>query len=98
MAIIIEEEKGGSGLGSWLGWLVILIILGGGAYYLFVFSPPPAVITPPAALSGITAASQVNFDPQTILQSPVFHSLDRYIPAPSSTGPGAVGKANPFTP
>jgi hypothetical protein len=98
MAIIVEEEKNNGNLTSWLGLILIFFIVVAAAYYLFFVTPAPAVITPPAGFADITPIAQVTFDPTTVLNNPTFQGLKQTIPEPTSTGPGAVGKPNPFTP
>lgn len=96
MAIIVEEEGNKSNAVSMLGWLVILGIVGAAVYYIFFVSPPPAVVTPPAGFEDITPIANVNFNPSSVISSPSFQALKQYVADPTSTGPTAVGRTDPF--
>ena len=96
MAIIVEEEKNRSNLPSMLGWFVILVVALAAAYYVFFAAPPVAVVVPPAAFQSIAPLAQISFDPQSVVSSTAFQSLRQYVAEPTSTGPTAVGRPNPF--
>ena len=98
MAIIVEEEKNNSNLTSWLGVVIVILIAAAAFYYLFISQPDPAVITPPAGFEDITPIAQLNFDPTSVLQDTTFQSLKQPVAEPTSTGPQAVGKTDPFAP
>lgn len=96
MAIIVEEEKNKSNITSLLGWFVILIVVAAAAYYLFFAVPAPTVITPPAGFENIVPITQISFNPQSVVSSSAFTSLVQTIPEPTSTGPAAIGRPDPF--
>ncbi len=97
MAIIIEEEKiNKSNATNLLGWFVIIVALGAAAYYLFFVSAAPTIITPPAGFSNITPITQITINPQAVIASPQFTSLTQTVAEPTSTGPAAVGRQDPF--
>lgn len=96
MAIIVEEEKTSTGIISFLGWASIAAIFLAAAYYVFFTAPPTVVITPPANLQTFVSISGANLNPQDILQDKSFQTLKQYVPPPVPTGPGLVGRANPF--
>ena len=96
MAIIVEEEGNKSNAVSLLGWVIILGIIGAAVYYIFFVSPGASVITPPAGFEDITPIASVQFDPTAVIGSQSFQSLKQYITEPTSTGPTAVGRPDPF--
>ena len=96
MAIIVEEDKNRSGATSLLGSAAILIIILIAAYYIFFASVAPSTILAPTNFGNIAAISQVHFNAATVIQSQNFQSLKQYVAEPSSTGPAAVGRNNPF--
>ena len=98
MAIFVEEEKNKTNLTSWLGLILVVFIIAAAGYYLFFVVPTPAIITPPAGFEDITPIAQINIDPTSVLNDPTLRSLKQPIAEPTSTGPGIVGKANPFIP
>ena len=96
MAIIVEEEKNRSNLAGVLGWIVLIGIIAAAAYYIFLAPPASVIVTPPADFAGISAITQVNFNPASVTSSTSFQALKQYISEPTSTGPGAVGRTDPF--
>src|SRR5258708_3111739 len=96
MAIIIEEEKTSAGIISFLGWASIAAILLAAAYYVFLVTPPVTVVIPPASLQNILSVSSANLNPENLLSSPSFMVLKQHVQAPVPTGPGNVGRSNPF--
>ena len=96
MAIIVEEEKSRSNLTTLVGWFVIIVVILATVYYIFFAAPSPAVVTPPTGFADITSITQIQFDPASVVNSPAFETLKRSIPEPTSTGPVAVGRTNPF--
>ena len=96
MAIIVEEEKKTSNLSSLLGWLVLLIAIAAGSYYLFFAAPAPAVVAPPAGFANITPITQINIDPQSVINSQAFTVLKQSVSEPSALGPAPIGRQNPF--
>lgn len=97
MAIIVEEEKNTKHIAGAAGWLAILIVLGFAAYYLF-FAPVPSSTGPlPANLQKLTPLANMTLDPQSVLQGAAFTALQPPpFALPTSTGPVAVGRPNPF--
>lgn len=96
MAIIVEEEKKSSNLANMVGWFIIIVVLLSAAYYIFLAAPAPVVITPPAGFNDITPITQISFDPTSVVNSTAFQTLKQSVPEPTSTGPVAVGRTNPF--
>jgi len=96
MAIIVEEDKGKSNIGKIVGALAILGIIGASVYYIFFAAPELVIIAPTGALSTIAPIAQVSLHPEDVINSASFQALKPGIPAPSSTGPGTVGRSNPF--
>lgn len=96
MAIVVEEEKKNSHVFGIVGWLVFLVALGASAYYVF-FAPAPAVTLPlSGGLNSIAPLAQSPVQPQTVEANPVLTSLSTTIAAPTSSGPVAVKRTNPF--
>jgi len=96
MAIIIEEPTKKSGTPFLLGMVIFVAIIGGGAYYVFFAPAPAAIVTPPPNYASIAPIASISFDPTSLLNSPGFQALKLYVAEPTSTGPGAVGRPNPF--
>ena|ERR1700722_13005911 len=96
MAIIVEEEKNRSNFASVIGWVVLLGIILVAVYYI-LFAPPAAVVvTPPVNFASVTAITQLNFNPTSVTSSTSFEALQQYVSEPTSTGPAAVGRTDPF--
>jgi hypothetical protein len=98
MAIIVEEEKKSSGNTALIGWVILCGVILAAAYYIFFAPPPAVVVTPPRNFAVIEPIAQISFDPASVLNNPDFQSLKQYVAEPTPTGPGSVGKANPFMP
>jgi|SRR6185437_1752671 len=96
MAIIVEEEKRKSNIGMIVGWVVILGIVGAAVYYVFFAAPELIEIPATGALSTIAPIAQVSLHPEDVINSAGFTALKPGIPNPTSTGPSAVGRTNPF--
>jgi hypothetical protein len=96
MAIIVEEEKNSSNIASFVGWFIIITVVLAAAYYLFLVTPAPAIVTPPPGFNDITPITQINFDPTSVVKSAGFQALKHSIAEPTSTGPVAVGRTDPF--
>jgi len=96
MAIIVEEEKKSSSGSVFLGGVIIVIILAASAYYLFFAAPPAVVATPPPNFAIIQPIANININTQGLTSNPNFAALKSYIAEPTSTGPGAVGRTDPF--
>ncbi len=97
MAIIVEEMKNKVDFVRLLEWTVIIAIFGAATYYLFFAAPELVVISPPEDFQNIAPISQVVIHPEEVLNSPAFQALQApSFPLPTSTGPAAVGRGNPF--
>lgn len=97
MAIVIEQEKRRV---NWFGIGLAFILVAGGVtliYFLF-FAPTPLIekVAPPQDLQTIKAISEVNLQPETILNDPLFKSLKQYVPPIQL--PVVIPRPNPFTP
>lgn len=96
MAIILEEEK------KPVNWMniaiagVVVVVIFVGAYFIFFKQPQFIEVVAPTGLREINTISQLSFDPQALVGSPVFKSLKSY--ATASTPPAVTGRANPFAP
>ena len=96
MAILIEEEKKKTNWGLMLGFLVVLILISTTVYYLFFVNPAEVQVFISPKLQALSSFKQLNFNPDQLLNNPLFTSLQSTIQlsAPSSTD--FVGKSNPF--
>lgn len=95
MAIVVEEEKRGFGILTFIIWLAIIGVIGFGAYYIFFIQPEVVDIVFPSSLSNLSDLSE-NIDalrPELIESDPVFNSLKRWVTTPISP---EVGRSNPF--
>ncbi len=96
MAIVVEEDRKKSPMLGVAGWLVFVVILAAAAYFMF-FAPAPQVTLPLAGgLSAVAPLVQSPVQPQTVEADPVLGSLHSAISAPTSTGPAALNRPNPF--
>lgn len=78
------------------GWLVFLVVLAAAIYFMF-FAPAPDVTLPAAGgLSAVAPLVQSPVQPQTVEADPVLAGLHTTVPAPTSTGPAALVRPNPF--
>jgi len=96
MAIIIEEEKKRSNIFAFLGWFVVIAIIAVAIYYIFFIEPPSATILPTGTLQQVSALPVASINPQDVINSQGFQSLQPYIAEPSSTSPAGLGRSNPF--
>ena len=96
MAIIIEEEKKGSSVFMFLGWIVVFAIIVAAVYYVFFVVPPSTIIQPTGTLQQVSSLPVKNVNPQDVINNQEFQALQPYIAEPTSTGPAAVGRTNPF--
>ena len=95
MAIIVEEEKNKGGIVRILMWVVILGIVGFAGYYIFFAKPQLVEIEAPANFKGINPLSEIQLNPQEVIQGRSFQALKNYVSPPQ---PGNAGKSNPFAP
>ena len=97
MAIIVEEPNNKkTGTSVLLGVIVVIGIIAAAVYYIFFAAAPEAIVTPPPNYGSIEPIAKINFDPTTVLDSQNFQNLKPYVAEPTSTGPGIVGRQNPF--
>jgi hypothetical protein len=96
MAIVVEEERTKSHVFAIAGWLVFLIMLAAAGYYLFFASPSTTSVPPSGGLGSIAPLAASPVQPQSVEQNPTLTALHTTIVAPTSTGPAAVGRSNPF--
>ena len=98
MAIIVEEpnnKKSGSSI--MLGVVVVIAICAAAVYYIFFATVPAAIVTPPPNYASIGPIANINFNPTSVLGSHNFQALKPYVTEPTSTGPGQIGRSNPFS-
>lgn len=95
MAITFEEEKKSVNIGSILFVVVLAVIFFGGGYYLFFKSPDIIDVASPERLREIAQISRIEIDPDEIIQSPIFQSLQDYR---SPLTLPQTGRDNPFSP
>lgn len=93
MSIVVEEEKGGVGMGKIIAWIIILVIIGASAYYVFFAKPELIEITAPSNFKIINPLAKINLNPEEVVNSPDFQALKQYIGVPVA---GNTGRANPF--
>ncbi|MFH1161899.1 MAG: hypothetical protein V1696_01300 [Candidatus Jorgensenbacteria bacterium] len=94
MAIVVEEEK----KTNWVTVITVVVILAVvfiGGYYLFFQNPGLIEVVVPDRLQQLNELSQAKFDPNAVLDSPVFKALRDY--STPLVLPQA-GRANPFQP
>jgi len=96
MAIVIEEEKRGSNILAFLGWVAVIAIIGAAIYYIFFIVPPSAIILPTGTLQNLSAIPSSGVNPQDVVNNDEFQALQPYISEPTSTGPVPVGRTDPF--
>ena len=95
MAIIVEEQSGGRSASIVkLGiWLVLLGVIGAGIYYLFFKQQQLVEYAVPANFQNVAQIAKIEFNPDEVINDPLFLSLKQYI---RLEPPAAIGKANPF--
>lgn len=96
MAIVLEEEKKKMNWIAIFSVVVILAIIFSVGYY--VFFKNPAVIEQtaiPDKLQTLSQLSQANFDPNSVIGSKAFQSLQTFT-TPLALPP--AGRSNPFRP
>jgi hypothetical protein len=96
MAILLQEEKKPV---NWIGMLTALFIVVAIfvlAYFLFFKKPEIIDQVTPKNLENINQLSKVRFNPDAVIGSPSFQSLEKY--AAPVTPRETPGKANPFRP
>lgn len=95
MAIVIEEEKRGGGVGilSIALWFLLLIGIAAGAYYVFFKAPQTVEIAAPSDFKNTEQISKIQLKPEEVLSNQQFKSLRAYVTLPT---PVPIGRANPF--
>lgn len=97
MAIIVEEEKKQrSHVFGLAGWLAFLAVIAAAVYYLFFATPPSVTLTAAGSLSSIATLTQSAVQPQDVENSAALQALHTTVAVPTSTGPAAVSRTNPF--
>ena len=96
MAIVIEEDKKQSTAPALLGWFVVIGIVLTAVYYILFAAPPAVVVTPPPAFNELAPIANINFTPGSVLSSTQYQVLKAYVTEPTSSAPGAIGRADPF--
>lgn len=96
MAIIVEEEKRSANWVNIAIAAVVIVVVFAGAYFIFFKQPQLIEVVTPSGLKEIGTISQLSFDPQSVVSSPVFKSLKQY--GSPVTPPATTGRANPFAP
>ncbi len=94
MAIIVEEEnQSGGNWGSIILWGMVAVILVTAVYYIFFKRPDLVEVATPQNFQNTVQLSKIKLDPNEVINSSQFKSLQTYA-APLS--PSASGRANPF--
>lgn len=91
MAIVINEEQQKSG--GWFGIALLLLavlIVGVAAYYVFFAQPSTINEVVPVKLQSLDAIQSLHFDPQTVVNSPLFGGQRQSISMPVSTSSGNI--------
>ena len=96
MAIIIEEDNKKKGIWGLVGWVVFVGIALAAVYYIFFTAPELVVIPATGTISTIAPIVSAGIDPQTIVSSTQFESLQSNIALPTPQGPVTVDRSNPF--
>ncbi len=95
MAISIEEERKPT---SWLSIILVIIIvvvLLAGGYFLFFKKPELIEVVAPGRVGDLSRISQLQFDPQELVNSPEFKLLRQF---GVEITPPTPGRSNPFQP
>lgn len=96
MAIIVEEGRKRTNILGIAGWIVFIGIAAAAVYYIFFTAPELVPIVATGNLSTIAPIADVNLNPQSIVGSAQFQSLQSNIALPTPTSPNGVGRPNPF--
>ncbi len=95
MAIVVEEEKKPVNLAAIASTIVVVLVLFIGAYLLFFKKPQLIDIVSPGSANDLTRISKLNFNPEEVVNNPVFKSLRNFGGAVTNSTPG---RNNPFKP
>ena len=94
MAITVERESTRKGMVRVISGVVLVIALFVATFILFFTEPPQIEVLAPPEVQTITQISEINLDPDTIIDSPEYEALEGYVLPPE---PGDFGRSNPFT-
>lgn len=94
MAIVVEEERHSSVniIGAMM-WGLVLVAIGLSAYYLFFKRPELIPITVPANFENAESLSNIQLNPEEVLDNPTFKALKTLV---NPVKPEGVGKTNPL--
>ena len=95
MAISIEQEKKSRNWFSIMLIIIIAAVLIAGGYYLFFKKPELIEVVAPGRIQDLSQISQLEFDPQELLNSPEFKLLRQFGTDVEVSSPG---RNNPFQP
>jgi hypothetical protein len=95
MAIVLEEEKKSVNWIAILTTLIIIVVLFIGSYFLFFKKPELIEVVAPGGLQGVRQISKISFNPEDVLNAPIFKLLRQYGTTPEVPTPG---RNNPFRP
>jgi hypothetical protein len=94
MAIVVEEENRSTGnLSMLVTWGVVFVVLIVAVYYIFFKRPDLVNINPSADFQSAEQLSQVTLNPDAIVNSTRFKSLQTYA---AQVSPSSGGRSNPF--
>lgn len=94
MAIVVEEERRSSvNIIGVMMWGLVLVAIGLSAYYLFFKRPELIPITVPANFENAESLSNIQLNPEEVLDSPTFKALKTLV---NPVKPEGVGKSNPL--
>jgi hypothetical protein len=94
MAIIVEEQQQSSGnWGSILLWGMVFVILAIAVYYILFKRPDLVEVATPQNFQNAVQLSKIKLDPNEVIGSPLFKSLQSYT---EPLTPSAQGRTNPF--
>lgn len=94
MAIVVEEEKKSSvNIISLLMWLMVIFAVGLSVYYLFFKRPELIPIKVPENFENAESLSNIQLNPEEVLENPNFKSLKTLV---QPVNPQGVGKSNPL--
>ncbi len=95
MAIIVEEEKKPANLSVIASTVVVIAVLFIGSYLLFFKKPELIDIVSSGSANDLNRISKLNFNPEDVVNNPVFKSLRQFGGSVPNLTPG---RSNPFKP
>jgi len=93
MAIAVSNNGESRGTFRIVVYAVVVLGLLIATYVLFFTSPPKIEVFSPPEVQQISKISDVKVDPEAILNSPEYKSLEQYVDKPEF---GDFGRSNPF--